>query len=216
MEKSDKKIAIIDYRLGNLFSVKHMCKHLGYDAVITSDKDVLMQSDYAILPGVGAFGDAMTTLKKSDLISPIHDFIQSGKPFMGVCLGLQLLFSESDEFGSNKGLNVIEGSTRKFPSKDTNGNILKVPQIEWNTIEIADHEKAEKSPLKNRKTGDFMYFVHSFFVVPEKRDHLLTTTTYGGLTYCSSIIKDNLFACQFHPEKSGQLGIDIYRNFLNQ
>ena len=214
--KPEKKIAIIDYHLGNLFSVQQACRHIGYDAVVTSDKNILMESDYAILPGVGAFGDAMSVLKEFDLISPIHDFIESGKPFMGVCLGLQLLFTESEEFGSNKGLNVIEGITRKFPASNTSGEILKVPQIEWNQIHVPSTDKMKQSPLSGCKEGDFMYFVHSYYVMPTDKEYVLTTTTYGGLEYCSSVVKKNLFACQFHPEKSGEHGIDIYRKFLNQ
>src|ERR1700755_1523619 len=129
-----KKVAIINNQQGNLFSVRQACTHLGYDAVITTDKNVLLSADYAILPGVGAFGDAMQNLTRSDLIAPMRDFIALGRPFMGVCLGLQLLFRESEEFGSNKGLNLIEGTVRKFPAMTGGQEVLKVPQIGWNRI----------------------------------------------------------------------------------
>lgn len=210
-----KKVSIIDYNLGNLFSVRQACLTLGFDAKITSDKKDVLASDYVILPGVGAFGDAINTLHDFDLISPIKDFIASGKPFMGVCLGLQLLFSESEEFGSYKGLNIIEGVVKKFPPKNKQGEVLKVPQIEWNQIFPAALERWEKSPLADCRSGDYMYFVHSYYVVPEGGENILSTTEYGGLTYCSSIIKNNVFACQFHPEKSGKHGLDIYRSFFN-
>lgn len=211
-----KKVVIIDYNLGNLFSVQQACRHLGADAIITSDKQELLAADYAILPGVGAFGDAMETLHQLDLVSPIHDFIQSGKPFMGVCLGLQLLFSESEEFGNHKGLNVIEGITRRFPPKGTEGEILKVPQIEWNQISHYNGNSWDNSPLRDCSEGEFMYFVHSYYVLPANNEFILSTTTYGGLTYCSSVGHKNVFACQFHPERSAEHGLKIYRSFLNQ
>ncbi|HEY0680473.1 MAG TPA: imidazole glycerol phosphate synthase subunit HisH [Chitinophagaceae bacterium] len=210
-----KNVVIIDYHLGNLFSVQQACRHLGADAKISSDKNELLAADYAILPGVGAFGDAMKTLEELDLINPIHDFIQSGKPFMGVCLGLQLLFSESEEFGNHKGLNIVEGLTRRFPAVNTDGQLLKVPQIEWNQIQHANGTTWENSPLQECSEGEYMYFVHSYYVLPENKEVTLSTTTYGGLTYCSSIAKDNVFACQFHPERSGEHGLKIYRSFLN-
>jgi len=211
-----KKVAIVDYQLGNLFSVRQACVHLGYDATITSNKEDVINADYVILPGVGAFADAMDTLKRYDLVAPMKDFIASGKPFMGVCLGLQLLFSESEEFGTTKGLNIIEGVAKRFPPKDNEGNVLKVPQIEWNQIVAASDERWNKSPLKSSKSGDYMYFVHSYYVVPQSDQYILSLTEYGGLTYCSSAIKDNVFACQFHPEKSGTHGLDIYKSFFNQ
>jgi len=207
-----KKVAIIDYQLGNLFSVRQACLHLGADAFITTSKQELLEADYAILPGVGAFGDAMNNLQHLDLVEPIKDFIAAGKPFMGVCLGLQLLFTESEEFGNNKGLNLIDGTIRKFSARNTEGNVLKVPQIEWNKIYGTPGNSWQQSPLLTCKEGDYMYFVHSYFVQPQSAQYVLSTTEYGGYRYCSSIIKDNVFACQFHPEKSGLHGVDIYKN----
>ena len=213
-EKEDK-VAIIDYNLGNLFSVYHACASLGYNPKITNQKTDVIDADYLILPGVGAFGDAMDTLKRLDLVAPIKEYIATGKPFLGVCLGLQLLFTESEEFGNHKGLNIVEGVVHKFPSIDKMGNILKVPQIEWNQIFLTDKTKWEKSPLNCCKNGDFMYFVHSYYVLPSNKSVVLSTTTYG-LEYCSSIISNNIFACQFHTEKSGQHGIEIYKSFFGQ
>ncbi|HLK28175.1 MAG TPA: imidazole glycerol phosphate synthase subunit HisH [Puia sp.] len=209
-----KKVAIIDYQLGNLFSVKQACSYLGYDAFITTEKKELLGADFAILPGVGAFADAMSNLDKMDLITPMKDFIESGKPFMGVCLGLQLLFTESEEFGSSKGLNFIEGQVKKFPAKNSEGKTLKVPQIEWNQIYEPEFQSWNQTPLKSCKNGDYMYFVHSYYVSPQSQNEILSKTTYGGLTYCSSIHKKNIFACQFHPEKSGRYGVEIYRNWF--
>ena len=212
----EKKIAIIDYQLGNLFSVRQACHYLGENAIITTDKNELLNADYAILPGVGAFGDAMNNLSKFDLIAPIKDFIASGKPFMGVCLGLQLLFTESEEFGTSRGLNLIEGVVKKFSSSQTDGNVLKVPQIEWNQVYETPNNAWHDSPLKACQSGDYMYFVHSYYVQPEAEKYELSTTQYGGYTYCSSVIKNNIFACQFHPEKSGLHGIEIYESWFDK
>lgn len=211
----EKKIAIIDYQLGNLFSVQQACIYLGYDAYVTSDPKAIMAADYAILPGVGAFHDSMVNMKKLDLIEPVKDFVASGKPFMGVCLGLQLLFTQSEEFGSSKGLNLIEGEVKRFSPKNTEGGTLKVPQIGWNQIYESQPRIWENAPLKTCKNGDYMYFVHSFYVKPVSDAVVLSTTNYGGHDYCSSIQKDNIFACQFHPEKSAETGLTIYKQFFN-
>jgi glutamine amidotransferase len=213
---TDKKIVIIDYQLGNLFSVRQACLHIGYEAVVTTDPAELAKADYAILPGVGAFADAIDNLNKFGLTSAIKDFVSSGKPFMGICLGLQLLFTESEEFGNNKGLNLIEGKIRKFPAHDMSQRVLKVPQISWNQISETENNAWADSPLRSCKSGDYMYFVHSFYADPVTQESVLSTTEYGGYSYCSAVTKDNIFACQFHPEKSGLPGIEIYRNWINQ
>jgi len=210
-----KKVAIIDYRAGNLYSVQHACSFIGLDSIITSDKKEILKADGAILPGVGAFGEAMDNLREMDLIRPIEDFVASGKPFMGVCLGLQLLFSESEEFGLHKGLNLIEGKVIKFPNKNNKGQIIKVPQIGWNQISPpkSDQDIWKNSPLASTTSGEFMYFVHSFYVVPSSREDLLSSTNYEGIEYCSSVQRNNIFATQFHPEKSAIEGIKIYQNW---
>lgn len=205
-------IAIIDYKLSNMFSVKNALDYLGVKSVITSDKAIVAQSDAAIIPGVGAFGDAMENLKNFDLIPIINGHVKKGKPFMGVCLGLQLIFSESEEFGTHRGLNFIPGKVRKFiGSKD-----VKVPQIGWNRIRLGPNPILwEKTPLKNIKDKEFMYFVHSFYVIPDDKNVILSETDYEGTTYCSAVSFGNIFATQFHPEKSGKEGIKIYKNWLD-
>lgn len=215
MDIKEKKIVIIDYKNSNLFSVQNACKRIGLNPTITSDKKLLEHADAIILPGVGAFGDAMRTLEKYDLIVPIKDFVKSGRPFMGICLGLQLLFSESEEFACCKGLNLIEGRVRKFSPENLLGDRIKVPHIGWNRInKIPSVGLAEDlSPLKNIRDGEFMYFIHSYYVVPEKDSYCLTQTSYGGIEYCSSVFHDNLFATQFHPEKSAENGIKVYKNW---
>lgn len=205
------KVAIIDYGMGNLFSVQKACTHLNIQTIVTQDNTTLMDADAVILPGVGAFADAMQNLKELDLVGPIKDFAASGKPFMGVCLGLQLLFEESTEFGTNKGLGLVAGDVTRFQNP---GNSPKVPQIGWNTIE-AGNVSWNSSPLKSNTTGEFMYFVHSYFVRPAENAAILTQTEYANTKYCSSIQINNIFATQFHPEKSGEAGLKIYENWFN-
>ena len=206
------KIAIIDYQLSNLFSIKHALDYLQVDSQITSDKSDIADSDAAILPGVGAFGDAMKNLKNLELISVIKEFTSSGRPFMGVCLGMQLLFSQSEEFGNHKGLDLIKGQVRKFSSK---GKRIKVPQIGWNQILQKDKQLWDNSPFKNTLPGEFMYFVHSFYVTAGETNAILSETIYEDIRYCSAILSNNIFATQFHPEKSGAEGIKIYKNWLS-
>lgn len=202
-------IAIIDYKLGNLFSVKHACLHVGLNPVVTNDKTIIEAAKAIILPGVGAFGDAMRNLEKYDLVSPIIDFAQTGKPIYGICLGMQLLFEESEEFGTNKGLGLIQGRIVRFPD-NIQGRKIRIPQIGWNSIFNSKNDNWVKSALNKTEQNEYMYFVHSFYAHPKNENEVLTWTNYEGFEYCSAIIKDNIFATQFHPEKSAQKGIDIY------
>ena len=202
-----KKVAIIDFKVGNIFSVVQACEKIGLTVEVTSDYDTILSSDGVILPGVGAFGDAMKNLEDQNLVVTIKDFIKTGKPFMGICLGLQLLFTYSEEFGTHKGLDIINGSVKKFDnSKD------KVPQIGWNKIYKSNNDW-KKTPLKNTINNEYMYFVHSYYVKPYDEDVILSNTNYSGLEYCSSLRKGNIFATQFHPEKSGEKGLEIYKNW---
>jgi glutamine amidotransferase len=210
-----KNVVIIDYQLGNLFSVKQACEHLGYHSIVSTNPDELKKADYAILPGVGAFADAMTNLQSFGLVDAIHSYVEEGKPLMGVCLGLQLLLTESEEFGSTKGLNIIPGTVRKFNTIGADGKLYKVPQIQWNVIEKPDKMKWENTPLQCCKSGDFMYFVHSFYAEPVDEKYVLSQSEYSGLQYCSSVKKNNVFATQFHPEKSGLYGVNIYKEWFN-
>jgi glutamine amidotransferase len=210
-------VAIVDYEAGNLFSVEHACKAVGLKPVITNKPEDILKSDALILPGVGAFGDAMKSLHKLALDQPLRKFAASGKPFMGICLGMQLLFSRSEEFGEHEGLNLIEGDVVKFPSVNEYGEKNKIPQIGWNQINNPSEyrDKWHDTPLEQITNGEFMYFVHSFYAKPQNSENILTLTEYGGLEYCSAIIKKNIFATQFHPEKSASEGIKIYRYWAN-
>ena len=195
-------IAIVDYGRGNLRSVQKAFEYLGYEAKVTSIPEEIMKADRVVFPGVGAFGDCMENLRERGLVEVIKEFIASGRPFLGICLGMQLLFSVSEEFGPVEGLDVVKGRVVRFPEG------LKVPHMGWNQIEIV-----RSNPLlKGVKSGDFFYFVHSYYVVPEDESVVSTVTSYG-VDFVSMIHRDNLFATQFHPEKSQRLGLRILDNF---
>lgn len=195
-------IAVIDYGMGNLRSVQKAFEKVGCDAVITNDLNTIDNASKLVLPGVGAFKDCMANLEGLGLADPIIRAIEKGKPFLGICLGLQLLFEESEEFGTVKGLGIIKGKVVRFQK-----NELKVPHMGWNRIS----KVRETSLLDGVEEGSHFYFVHSYFVEPAE-DVAATTTEYGtGFT--SSILKDNVFACQFHPEKSQEEGLKILKAF---
>ncbi|MCX7770102.1 MAG: imidazole glycerol phosphate synthase subunit HisH [Proteobacteria bacterium] len=203
-------ISIIDYGMGNLHSVYNALKTMGFDAVVTSEKEDIYKSKGVILPGVGAFPDCMNNLKKLGLTNVIKEIIFK-KPFLGICLGLQLLFKESEEFGPAEGLGIFQGRVRKFPENmKINNEKLKIPHMGWNKIS----KKSDTPFLKGIPDNTYFYFVHSFYV--ECDDNLIATTTYYGINFVSSIYwQDTLFACQFHPEKSQKYGLKILENFAN-
>lgn len=208
-------VAIIDYRMSNLHSVQAACNKVGLTSIITSDVNIILKANSAILPGVGAFGEAMSHLKKSGLDHCIYRFIESGRPFIGICLGLQLLFEDSEEFGNHPGLGLIKGSVKKFHFSEINNIKFPVPQIGWNHI-YQDLASWENSLLCKNQSSDFMYFVHSYFVNPKDKNVVLSSTTYGGHQYCSGVQYENIFAVQFHPEKSGPAGIKVYEQLKKQ
>lgn len=210
--KSAPKISIIDYALGNVFSIKNACEHVGMDAVITSSKKEILNADAVLLPGMGAFGDAMETLHRLDLVSVLHNVAQSGKWLIGICLGIQLLMSESSEFGKHKGLGIIEGSVEPFIKSEVGERKLKVPQIGWN--KIFPTRQWNDSPLESVRPGEYFYFVHSFFPQPRDKSVILSETKYGDIEFCSSLMVGNIFACIFHPERSGKAGLKVYEKIL--
>lgn len=201
-------IAIIDYGMGNLYSVHNALRTMGFDSIITSDKNDIYKAKGVILPGVGAFPDCMDNLRKLGLIEIIREIVFE-KPFLGICLGLQLLFQESDEFGPVEGLKIFNGKVKRFSDNmKVNGIKLKIPHMGWNSITI----KAETPFLKGVPDNTYFYFVHSYYV--ECEDNLVSTTTDYGINFVSSIYwKDTFFACQFHPEKSQKYGLKILENF---
>jgi len=207
-------IAIIDYGMGNLRSVQKAFEVVGHEAVVTRAPQVINDASHVVLPGVGAFADCMANLERYGLIEPIQRSIATGKPFLGICLGLQLLFSESEEFGIHKGLGIVPGKVRRIPagngSSGSNGSVsrLKVPHMGWNAITV----RREAPPLRGVEAGTHVYFVHSYYVEPLDPSVICTVTDYGA-PFVSSIWRDNIFACQFHPEKSQSVGLRIVRNF---
>lgn len=201
-------IAIIDYGMGNLRSVQKAFERVGHEAVVTSDPKAILNAGKVVLPGVGAFPDCMRNLREYGLIDPVRRTIDSGKPFLGICLGLQLLFTESEEFGVSKGLDIIRGRVVRFRMQDSG---LKIPHMGWNSISI----KQQAPALRDVPDGSYVYFVHSFHVVPEDKGVIATTTNYE-IEFVSGIQKDNIFAVQFHPEKSQELGLSILKRFGDQ
>jgi imidazole glycerol-phosphate synthase subunit HisH len=219
MKSNKKKVAIIDYGLGNLFSVKSACLAVEMDAEITHSHQAIQKADLIILPGVGAFGNAMHQLKKLNLISILKDCAASGKPMVGICLGMQLLMTESEEFGNHKGLGIIEGSVVRFNAPRDGNRNLKIPQVGWNQISAPNGKSSEeiweKTPLKGLKEKEYMYFVHSLHVKPKNPKVILASTRYGNIKFCSSMKYRNIFASQFHPERSGVEGLKIYKNLAS-
>jgi imidazole glycerol-phosphate synthase subunit HisH len=207
-----KKTIIVDYELGNLFSVQQACLHVGLDAEISNDPAKVAAADGLILPGVGAFGAAMDNLRKRGIEEPLKAQVAAGKPFLGICLGLQLVFTDSVEFGSQGGLNLLPGKVLRIPP-EIRGVKTRVPQIGWNRIQPPVHRKWVGTPLEHLEEGCYMYFVHSYYVVPDDPRDCLTVTDYMGLEYCSGVQRDNILAFQFHPEKSGPEGVEVYRKW---
>lgn len=201
-------IAIVDYGVGNLFSLKSSFAAIGADTIITPDPEVIKKADKILLPGVGAFGDAAEKLKKSGLGDLIIEEVKKGKPLLGICLGMQLLFEKSYEYGDHEGLGLIQGEIR--PISDVIPKDLKIPHIGWNALNF----KGDTSPIfKNIKDGDFVYFVHSYYGTNCK-ENTIATTEYGA-ELTAAVQNKNVFGCQFHPEKSGNVGLNILRGFCD-
>lgn len=197
---------IIDYGAGNLHSVQNALKSLGEETVVTNDKELILSAERLILPGVGAFGDAMQKLNESGLCDVIKEYVKSGKPFMGICLGLQLMFEESEETPGVEGLGIFKGKCVKIQKKDD----LKIPHMGWNNLDIAKESKV----LKGIGGEPYVYFVHSYYIQPEDEGVVSAYTHYGSKIAVAAE-KDNVFALQFHPEKSSTVGMQILKNFIN-
>ena len=208
-------IAIIDYDAGNIKSVEKAVEQLGEKAVITRDRDAILKSDRIILPGVGAFGDAMDKIRTYGLEDVIRKAVEGGTPFLGICLGLQLIFESSEESPGVKGLGLLPGKILRIPEAPG----LKIPHMGWNSIEIC--RNAEQKEEKKRKLfkgiegAPYVYFVHSYYLHAEHEEDVAATCEYGGTLIHAAVEHDNICACQFHPEKSSTIGLRILKNFIN-
>ena len=198
-------IAIIDYDAGNLKSVEKALIKVGAEPVVTRDADLILQADKVILPGVGAFGEAMEKLHSFGLVDTIYKVVEQGTPLLGICLGLQLLFEYSEEKEGCKGLSILKGGVKRIP--DAPG--LKVPHMGWNSLTVKENAKL----FKNLPADPYVYFVHSYYLQAEDPEVVAATAEYG-VTVHASVEKENVFACQFHPEKSGEIGLTILKNFV--
>ena len=199
-------VGIIDYGVGNLFSLQSSFRAIGVQVAVSSDPDVLRKADHLLLPGVGAFEDAVRKLRESHMDQMVYEAVQTGKPLMGICLGMQMLFEKSYEYGEHAGLGLLKGEV--IPMAGLLPETLKIPHMGWNALHLT---KPDGKLFANTREGDYVYFVHSYFAT-RCEDSLAAQTEYGKwLT--AAVEKDNIFGCQFHPEKSGEVGLDILRAF---
>ena len=203
-------INIIDYEMGNLRSVEKAFESLGFEVRVSADPSSIKSADKVVLPGVGAFRDCIDNLRNGGFVEPLLEHIEAGKPMLGICVGMQMLFDVSEEFGRHQGLGLIPGKVVRFPAGMVeNGERLKVPHMGWNNISIK-----QQSPLfTGIEDGSFVYFVHSYYCAAENAADIAATCRYGDVELCASIWRDNIMATQFHPEKSQTVGLNIFRNF---
>jgi glutamine amidotransferase len=200
-----KMVAIIDYDAGNIKSVEKALLHLGEEVIITRDREQILNSDKVILPGVGAFGDAMEKLRSYGLDKVIYEVVERKIPFLGICLGLQLLFEKSDETPGVKGLGILPGEILRIPDKEG----IKIPHMGWNSVKIKENARI----FKDVPQDSYVYFVHSYYLKAGREEDVAATTEYSTLIH-AAVEHDNVFACQFHPEKSSEIGLKILKNFV--
>lgn len=203
-------LIIIDYGMGNLRSAQKGFENVGFAAKVSSDPDDILKADRLVLPGVGAFRDCIGNLHAGGFVEPLKAYVATGKPLLGICVGLQLLFSESEEFGRHAGLDIVPGKVTRFPAGMRLANEeLKVPHMGWNAISI----KQDVPLFKGTDQGSYVYFVHSYYACPDDPKVIAAEATYGDVTFCAALSKDNVMATQFHPEKSQAVGLNIIKNF---
>ena len=208
-----KNVSIVDYGIGNLKSVQNAFEHLGVCVIFAKTPSHIFDATSLVLPGVGAFSDGMKGLISRNLVPPIQEYAMSNKPLLGICLGMQLLFQSSEEFGEHSGLGIIPGLVKKLPNKTTDGASVKVPHVSWSPLQTVNKDWIN-TPLSDLNINDEMYFVHSFTAWPTNDDDRLADTLYFGNRISAMVQKENVYGCQFHPERSGEKGLNILNNFL--
>jgi len=221
MTNQNKKITVIDYGMGNLFNVIRAFEAIECDVRATNNINEIQKADRLLLPGVGAFKDGINDLIANRLNEVIIEFAETGRPLLGICLGMQLLMTNSEENGNHDGLDLIKGKVLRFKDPKDHSNKYKIPQIGWNELLIAEKKKHltrintwNGSILDGLDKRPFMYFLHSYFVIPDNEQVYLAETSYGCDLFCSVFQKDNIIGCQFHPERSSEQGLKILKNFL--
>lgn len=211
---SKPEVTVIDYGVGNLLSVQRGLEHCGARVTLTSDPDVVVAAGRVVLPGVGAFSNAMQALEERGMVQAIQSVAKAGTPLFGICLGMQLLLEESEEFGLTKGLGLIPGRVVPLPTHSATGEPQKIPHIGWNGLVVSEsRDDWSGALLQDNALGEAVYFVHSFMAVTADRAHRLADCIYGGRRVSAAISKDQITGCQFHPEKSGEVGLKILRRF---
>jgi imidazole glycerol-phosphate synthase subunit HisH len=220
MIEKPKQVAIVDYGMGNLYNVQRACAHVGLETRITKDPKELRDADGVILPGVGAMPEAMRELHALGFDDALREVAARSTPLFGVCLGLQLLMRDGTEFVEHEGLGIIPGRVERFPKNwtDLHGRVMKVPHVGWGPIcPPAERPDAwHDTVLATTASNAYMYFVHSYYVVPEDPNVALATAQYGGMEFTAAVSSGNIFACQFHPERSGPAGLELYRQFAER
>lgn len=206
-------VTVIDYGLGNLYSVQRALESIGTEVRLTSEPAEIENAQLLVLPGVGAFEDGMRGLRERNLIEPLRGYASTGRPLLGICLGMQMLATVSEEFGEHAGLNLIPGRVRAIPATTIAGRPHKIPHIGWNALQPAAAPWTS-SPLEDTPPGSAVYLVHSYHVIPDDSAHLLATCEYGGHRITAAIRKGGIFGCQFHPEKSGPAGLRMLQAFV--
>ena len=212
---SSPAVAVIDYGMGNLLSVCRGLEHCGATATVTADHDAILSAQRVVLPGVGAFADGMAELRRRGLDAVVREVAARGTSLLGICLGMQMLLDESEEFGTTAGLGLISGQVIAVPATTSDGQPQKIPHIGWNALVVSEsREHWQGTLLEGIKVGEAVYFVHSFMAAPTNASHRIADCIYGGGKVSAAIGRSNVFGCQFHPEKSGEVGLRVLRRFL--